>query len=240
MQLCTFPWVLWQGELSTCIPQPQGSGLVSCSCTIAWCPLKCLCSPFPSSSETPSKLDSKPISLTFSQHKTFAYLVGFMISVLLPCSSFVTILQCCLSSDTCRIYSSVLKTKPSLLTQACFSLGWLHSSGSILAQRHNPLPFSPEQSASTAVHPPALSRTHGALKMHQEPEVFPISAGTQHSPGRSLPQRSWRKVVAFIRWSSQSLQFSAPLQLDFTKCTLTNYPNWHINQLSLTDTGSSK
>lgn len=127
-------------------------------------------SPFPASSETPSKLDSKTISLTFSQHKTFAYLVGLKMSVLLPCSSFVTILQCCLSSDICRICGSA---EPHLKNRAIsFHTGmlfpWLapQQSGSILAQRHSPLHFSPKQSVSTAVHPPALSRTRRALKTH--------------------------------------------------------------------------
>lgn len=69
----------WAQAVAHLYPQPQGSVLVSYSCTIAWCLHSYN---FPAQVKLKAnRLDSNPISLSFKQHKTLAYLLGFKIHI---------------------------------------------------------------------------------------------------------------------------------------------------------------
>lgn len=214
MQLCIFPWGLWQRELSTFIPQPQHQD---------WFPIAAALPGGFSSAELPisglqwnlkqtSRIQNQSLFVLVSTRHLQTWWDLRHASVLLPCNGFITTPRCCLSSDTCRICSSAephLKTKPPppFMQAAGCSLGWLHSRA--VASQPKSTILCPSLLSSLPalqyIHAPALPRTCGALKALQEPVLSLFSAGAQPSPGSSLPQRSWRKVIAFIRWSASSL-----------------------------------
>lgn len=115
-----------------------------------------------------NRSDSKPVSLSFNQHKTFACSLGFKISI---CPSA---LWWFCHHPFCVVWalqSPISKTGNLLFLcrQLAFPLV-----GSIVKQQHpgtkaqsqGQRRFCPKQSAGAAVHPPAFSRTCGALKTH--------------------------------------------------------------------------